>query len=241
MLARRSGRGKRIGLTGAAVSIVLLLCAMLQPTAAQRAGACPSSRTPIKLNFNTVTPAPVHSHGLSLAGIASMVRSGGGQASAGNRTVGLTTLKAMSSLHGASTLVKRGDGFCVYLTSVQVDFGWEDMQVYVPSDYQRGSCEYRAVLDHENEHVAIIRATLKEFAPRARARIESALAQTKPILVRGRNGSTEQALAPLQAQLSMLLKDFDALHSARSARIDHPSNYAAVTAMCKNWDGPLQK
>jgi hypothetical protein len=241
MLARPSGPGKRIGLRGAAVLAALFLCTMLQPAAAQRAGACPPSRTPIKLNFKTVTPPPVHSHRLSLAGIASMVRSGDDPADGRNRTVGLTTLKAMSSLEGASTLVKRGDGFCVYLTSVQVDFGWEDMQVYVPSDYREGSCEYRAVLDHENEHVAIIRAALKEFAPRARARIESALAQTKPILVRGQNGSTEQALAPLHVQLSTLLKDFDALHAARSARIDHPSNYAAVTAMCKNWDGPIQK
>ncbi len=239
MLARRSGRGKRIGVSAVAVAAALFLCAVLQPVAAQRASTCPPSRTPIKLSFNTVTPAPVHSHRLSLAGIANLVDDG--QASARSRTVGLTTLKAMSSLEGASTLVKRGDGFCVYLTSVRVDFGWEDMQVYVPSDYRQGSCEYKAVLDHENEHVAIVRAALKEFAPRARARIEAALAQTRPILASGQNGSTEQALAPLHAQLSTLLKDFDALHSARSARIDHPSNYAAVTAMCKNWDGPVQK
>jgi hypothetical protein len=241
MLARRSARGKRIGLRVAAAWAMVFscMCLVAAPAAAQRAAACPPSRAPIKLNFNTVAPAPSLSHRLSLSGIANRARSG--QSSDGIRVVGLTTVDTMVGIRGASLAVKRAEGFCVYLTSVDIEFGWQDMQVYVPSEYPQGSCEYRAVLDHENQHVANARAVLKEFAPRVRARIESALAESRPILTRRQDGVTEQAIAPIKARLIALQKEFDDLTAMRDTQIDAPSNYAAVTAMCKNWEGPVQK
>jgi hypothetical protein len=147
----------------------------------------------------------------------------------------------MIGISGASLAVKRAEGFCVYLTAVDVEFGWRDMQVYVPREYPEGSCEYRAVLDHENQHVANARAVLKDFAPRARARIEIALAESRPFLARRQDGVTEQAIAPIKARLIALQREFDDLTSARDAQIDAPSNYAAVTAMCRSWEGPVQK
>ncbi len=169
------------------------------------------------------------------------MRSNGGQVSSSSRPVGLTTLKAMFSLQGATTLVPRGEGYCVYLSSVEIDFGWEDMNVYIPAEFPEGSCEYRAVLDHENQHVSIIRASLREFAPHARARVEALLRNARPSFTRGKNGRADEALAPIGAQLSALLKEFDTLHSGRSAVIDTPSNYAAVTGMCMNWDGAARR
>lgn len=230
MLARRFWCGKRAGLFAAAAAAIL--CA---PAAAQQA-ACSPSRTPIKLNFNTTAPPPVYNHRLNLTGIANQSRSAGAPAEATSRPVGLTTVSTMFGLTGSSSVVRRGQTSCSYLTSVDVTFGWEDMQVFVPSEYPQGSCEYRAVLDHENQHVAIIRTALREFAPVARARIESLIAQSRPI-PGGREGDVDRALAPIRARLQALLVEFNSLHGARSAIIDTPSNYRAVTALCKNWDG----
>lgn len=241
MLARGLWSGKRSPFARAACAAAIVLSVVIPSlpasAAAPRTSQCPPSTTPIKLNFKTVQGAAKHSHRLSLSGIASLVRSGGGQVSSSSRPVGLTTLKAMFSLQGATTLVPRGEGYCVYLSAVEIDFGWEDMNVYIPAEFPEGSCEYRAVLDHENQHISIIRSSLREFAPRARARVETLLRTTRPTFTRGKSGSADEALAPISAQLSALLKEFDTLHGARSAVIDTPSNYAAVTGMCKNWDG----
>jgi hypothetical protein len=235
MLARRFNRGKRIGFE-AAVHLIAVLS--YGPAFAQQAG-CPPSRTPIKLNFETRSPAPDFNHRLSLSGIASEARSPDARGDTPSRPVGLTTVDTMFGLKGGSSILTRGRTSCSYLTSVEVTFGWDRMQVFVPTEYPQGSCEYRAVIDHENQHVSIIRSTLREFAPIARARVEGVLAQAKPISG-GRDGDVDRALAPLKGQLTAMLTEFNALHSARSAHIDTPSNYKAVTAMCKNWDGPAK-
>jgi hypothetical protein len=235
MLARRFNRGKRIGFRAAIHLIAFLICA---PALAQRPG-CPPSRTPIKLNFETRAPAPDFNHRLNLSGIANEARSQDARGEVPSRPVGLTTVDTMFGLKGGSSIITRGRSACSYLTSVEITFGWDRMQVFVPNEYPQGSCEYRAVIDHENQHVSIIRSTLREFAPIARARVESVLAQSKPISG-GRDGDVDRALAPLKAQLTAMLTEFNALHSARSAHIDTPSNYKAVTAMCKNWDGPAK-
>lgn len=233
MLARRPLGGKHGRFAAAAALAAVLLCT---PAAAQQVN-CPASRTPIKLNFNTMAGAAAYSHGVSLSGIGKLAREGVAPMGDGSRPVGLTTVNALFNLQGGSTLVKRGAAYCSYLTSVEIEFGWDRMQVYVPSEYPQGSCEYRAVIDHENQHVSIYRSALKEFAPRARARIEAVLARARPTVARDQNGGMDAALAPVSAELSALLKEFINTHAARHQQIDTPSNYAAVTALCKNWDG----
>jgi hypothetical protein len=203
---------------------------------AATAPSCPPARAPIKLDFNTLAAPTVYNHRLTLGGIANLSRGQGGQIAGGGRPVGLTLANTLYGVAGEVALEPRGSSLCVRLTSVKIDFGWDSMDVYVPNDFPEGSCEYRAVRDHENQHVSIFRTSLAEFAPRARARIEAVLARAKPFLARSQNGAVQTALAPVNAELAALQREFNALHGARNARIDTPSNYAAVTALCKNWE-----
>jgi len=232
MLARQ---GKTIKL--AALLAVFLVSA--GPAWAQQAGPCPPSRTPIKLNFKTLQPQPVHNHRLTLQGIGNVARSQGAPQPPGQRILGLTVLNSAVGVQGASTAVKRGNSFCVYLTSVDVDFGWQRIEVYIPSEFARGSCQYNTVLDHENQHVALSRTALREYAPRARARIEAFLSAYRPVSVARPEGSAEAALAGVQTALSGILKEFQVLHAQRNAGIDSPANYKALSAMCKDWSGAL--
>ncbi|MGE4063513.1 MAG: hypothetical protein AB7E79_09110 [Rhodospirillaceae bacterium] len=231
MLARGSRRSKRAG----RIAFVLAAAILSSPATAQQS-ACPPSRSPIKLNFKTLAPTPTYSHRLNLNGIAARSRSPGARTEASSRPVGLTSVSTMFELKGATSIVRRGQTWCSYLASVDVNFGWDNMQVFIPSEYHQASCEYRAVMDHENQHVSIIRSALKEFSPIARARVEQVMAKSRPIPGAG-EGSVDQALAPIKAELEGLLLEFNEMHGARSAIIDTPSNYRATTALCRNWDG----
>lgn len=231
MLACRHERSKRMGVVALIGALILSVPAMAQQTA-----TCPPARTPIKLNFKTEAPDPIHNHRLTIAGIANLLRSQGMPAPAGQRALGITLTKTMFGLQAASQIMTRGNGYCVYLTSVDVDFGWNRVEVYVPTDFPKGSCQYNVVLDHENQHVAINRALLREFAPRLRARLEAILAGTKPLYTRSPNGATDVALADLNKQLSGMLKEFESLQKSRNAGIDSPANYTALSGMCKDWD-----
>lgn len=231
MLARALRGGKREAL------IALAVCLFPVHLSRAAAPACPPSKTAIKLDFKTLAAPTTYNHRLTLGGIASLSRSQGGRIASGSRPVGITVANTLYSVGGEVALNPQGDGFCVHLTSVDIEFGWDRMDIYVPSEFPEGSCEYRAVRDHENQHAAIFRSVLAEFAPRARARVEAVLARTKPFAARNGNGAAQRALVPVNAELAKLRDEFNALHGARNGRIDTPSNYAAVTALCKNWDG----
>lgn len=228
--------GRMAGKRGA---VVIGLAVTLLSTAAvaqQSRNECPPSRTPIKLNFKTNAPEPIFNHRLNVTGIANLLRVNGMSAPTGQRALGITLTKTMFGLQGASAAMRRGENFCVYLTEVNVEFGWSRVEVYVPSEFPRGSCEYRTVLDHENQHVAINRRLLREFAPRMRARIETILRGYKPLAVRRPEGSADAALDDLNRQMSGMLREFEQLHASRNAAIDSPANYRALAAMCKDWN-----
>ena len=46
-----------------------------------------------------------------------------------------------------------GKFYCVYLDDVNVTVGFQDFDVYIDKKYQKDSCEYNAVLKHENHHI----------------------------------------------------------------------------------------
>jgi len=49
--------------------------------------------------------------------------------------------------------------YCVWAESVDIDFSFKRMDVYISSQYPAGSCEYNVILKHENQHVAINKRT----------------------------------------------------------------------------------
>ncbi len=46
-----------------------------------------------------------------------------------------------------------GKYFCVFLDSVDVTVGFYDFDIYIDKKYKKDSCEYNAVLEHENHHI----------------------------------------------------------------------------------------
>jgi hypothetical protein len=111
------------------------------------------------------------------------------------------------------------------------------MDVYVASDFKPGTCEYRAVLDHENQHVGINNAALKEFAPRFRATLEKALAAQQPVFSHDGQAGTDAALEAVQDRMNGHLDQFQQLTAQRNAPLDSQNNYGETAKLCSNWNG----
>ena len=208
-----------------------------EPAVAAAANSCPPSRKPITLNFVTKSEAPIYNNNLNVTGIRNLFATRGMNiAGVHSRALGITYVQSILSLQ-ASTLVKpQGRGFCVYLDTVDGEFGWDRMEVYVASEYKPGGCEYRTILDHENQHVAINRATLRETAPLMRARLEAILRDQQPLFVTNEGSSAEQALTAIHTRMSGGLDQFQQSMNSRNAGIDTDSNYGALAQMCDGWD-----
>ena len=114
---------------------------------------------------------------------------------------------------------------------------YRSVKIYIASEYERGSCEYRQILLHENRHVAIARRNLERFKPQVRAALTSLLIPKpdQPIRI----ASASSAGAEMERLYTKLLepvyqKMLAALRAAQGA-IDTPEAYAKVHRKCDNW------
>jgi len=227
-------------------AVLLILCCLLGAkfAAAAQGPVCPpySSRG-IVLDFKTQMPRPTYNNSLSVAGIRTLFR-GRGHSTDGphSRAVGITSIETILALEASSTLVpQKQGGYCVYLSSVRADFGWQRMEVYVASELKPGGCAYNAVLDHENQHVSINSDSVRQFAPRIRAKLEALLRAQKPVFTREAGTTTEAILDQIKNQTSTVMNEFTDTTAKRQAVIDTASNYSATSQLCPDWGGTQKK
>jgi len=222
------------------LAYAVLLCPFaVSPAAAAQGGACAPYSKAIKLNFKTLTPATIYNNRLSITGIHNLFREHTEAVlGAHQNALGITYAESTYGAEAQSMAMTARGGYCVYLTNVDVDFGWRRMQVYIASEFQPGSCEYNSVLDHENQHVSINNAVLKEFAPRFRAEVERILRTQQPVFSRNAEAGMDLALKAVNSGMSQMLSQFQNALAARNAPLDSASNYDATGKLCANWNQP---
>ncbi len=216
---------------------VTLCCAAGRPADAAQPATCPPYRKPIVLGFKTLSPAPVYNNRLSIQGIRNMF---GAHTEAvlgpHESALGITYAETNYSANANSAAATVRGGYCVYLTDIEVAFGWRRMEVYVASEFEPGSCEYRSILDHENQHVSVNNGALREFAPRFRAEVEKMLRAQQPVFSGNAEAGMDRAMASVEEGLSALLGQFQKIMAERNAPLDSSSNYDATAKLCANWD-----
>lgn len=127
---------------------------------------------------------------------------------------------------------------CVWADSVEIDFSYTKMDVYVSSQYPEGSCPYRVILAHENQHVAINNRVLKKYLglmKQAIRRDRSIPTKDRPISA----GSFKEGQDIIAARIARIIQPlYD--HYKREVRwdnrmIDTMRNYGRIQAKCKDW------
>jgi hypothetical protein len=218
--------------------LVLTMVAAGRDVSAQTA-ACPPYRKPITLDFKTLNPKPIYNNRLNVQGIRNLFREHTDNVVGPHeRALGITYAETQYTADANSRAESaRGGGYCVYLTNVNIAFGFKRMSVYVASEFKPGTCEYRAILDHENQHVAVNTAVLREYAPRFRAEVERVLSQQQPVRTRDPQAGMDQALVAVGRRMSALLNEFQDTTARRNAPLDSSHNYGETGKLCQNWNG----
>lgn len=218
--------------------LVLGMVAGHGPAAAAAASPCAPSRTPITLDFTTKAALPIYNNRLTVPGIRNLFATRGEPLGERHqKALGVTYVETVFSMQAATRIKPQGRGYCVYVDRIDVDFGWDRMEVYVAAEYKPGSCEHRMILDHENQHVAINQRSLRDTAPRVRAALEAILRDQGPLYVTDGTRGADQALTAIQGRMNGTLDSFQRTMSEGNGVIDTNSNYEAVAQMCEGWDG----
>lgn len=216
-----------------ALSIVFLSA----PVWAQ-SNLCTPYTNPVRLKFETKLVQPTYHTNLSIQDVRQLYTVRGQRISrAHTNAIGLTYAEISLGLSASTRSVPRQrGGYCVYLEEVQADFGFDRVDVYVGREYPRGTCEYRTILDHENEHVAINNSAVRGYGPRLRQSLERELGRLKPLFTTTVRTGARQIVEDLRQRIQPMMDAFQREQRRRNAAIDTDANYGALQELCLDWD-----
>lgn len=133
----------------------------------------------------------------------------------------------------------RGKGpYCVWADSLNVEFCYTKMDVYVSSQYAEGSCPYQVILEHENQHVAINQRVLQKYfdlIQQALKKDRSIPTKANPMIVPTLERGKTAIAARVDHVVTPLYKRFIKEVASENAKIDTLANYKRTQAKCKEW------
>jgi len=205
--------------------------------AAQQPSLCPPYKEGVRLIFDTKIIPPKYNHRLPIADVRQLYMGPGRNLGrAHSNAIGITYAEIALSLSASTRSIPRErGGYCVYLDEVQADFGFEKFEVYIGKEYPVGTCEYRTILDHENEHVAINNAVVKEYGPMIRQSLEQQLAVMPPLFAPTVNTGSRRAIQGLQQRAEPVVDAFKREQRRRNAAIDTNAAYGLLQELCTGW------
>lgn len=153
-------------------------------------------------------------------------------------SIGLTTFDLKMNSQIDATSLSTGEGKqCFWVSEINVAFRYQFIDIYLASEYPEGSCEYQAMLDHENEHIRAELELLEKFAREARAALAAAALPTyaRPWWNRSFPEAMEKAEAELAHILQPLFTRFKEARDAVADTLDTSERYKEVHRRCTNW------
>lgn len=200
-------------------AIIFMLFPVLFPPAAFAQGAvCAAPEITIK----TQVPATNYIYDKNVTAIQLMLRVSG-RIYAGysdSWVLSVTSSKPMLTVDGESD----ANG-C--LKAVRVVFGFESMDVHIANDFKPGTCAFKALNDHEYEHVTINTHALEQYAKGMSAALKN---------VEAAAAAKDEALKPYREKLDQAVATFEKQLRDREAFLDTPQNYDRMIAKCDDWN-----
>lgn len=154
------------------------------------------------------------------------------------RILGVTasSLRAGTSTRYAHRPLE-GEGVCVWVDHIEVLLRYEALDIYIASEYTRGSCQYEAILTHEKRHAEVAQTYLDDYVQVIRSALAS-LSIPKPRdprLVESVAAAEEKTQATitklLEPIIARLRKDMEEAQS----KIDTRAEYRRVEKQCPKW------
>jgi len=152
------------------------------------------------------------------------------------KPLGLTLSDFTFQIGTSARLLPNADNtYCAYPRAFDITIGYKGFKVYIDRRYGKGSCEYRAILEHENTHVSLYRSNMARNLPDLQRAVYSKARSIVPVIV----NSPQQGARYMQKQMERKLKPLVARLNRgaeiANARIDTLISYKKVQARCRNW------
>jgi hypothetical protein len=203
--------------------------------------ACPHDPDLGRTADATVVVNPVSEilrHDVSMEGVAHLP--GTEALGPGGKLQGLTIVRHQMNYKTGIALTHPlfGGPRCAWVDKLTVDVTPDKIEIYVPSEYPEGSCEYDQILAHERQHEDTHRDALAQAADemrRALAKADYLPARGTPLAVADRPEAERRIEEMIDKATKPVFAEFKEELRKRQAVIDLPENYRWTQQRCSNW------
>ncbi len=164
------------------------------------------------------------------------LHAGYGASGGGWTPIGLTLAELGMGLAVSVRAERLADGrYCSEIAAVEATIGYDAIDVYIASEYPRGSCQYNAILDHERLHVLVFQNTLDRYYPQIERELRKAASKAKPILDRDPNRATRKFQSILESAARPLFRKINKAMDRENAALDTEEAYEREQSNCVSW------
>ncbi|NQV84135.1 MAG: hypothetical protein HQ494_09985 [Rhodospirillales bacterium] len=219
-------------LAGAAVGGILAV-----PSGAAGKALCPNVQIQPRIFLETNPGKTVTDTTKSRSQISRLkFKRGGAPRKRGWHPIGLTVADLKFGMEISVQVLSRSQkNHCASVDAVRASIGFGQITVYVAKRYRRGSCQYRSILNHEQEHVDIFRDALTVHAPKVEHRLTELAGKLKPVSASTVERAANKLQNTLQKEMAPLFKELNKAIDAENERIDTLENYRREQARCSSW------
>ncbi len=129
------------------------------------------------------------------------------------------------------------DGYCFWVSSIDVEISYQQLDVNIASEFDPTSCQYKAVLDHEYEHVAVAQAIMQPYAQQIYQSLTTLSIPTAhlPAVADSPEQARVEVAAVLRQTLTPVRDEMALLLRERQAEVDTIQNYRRTWKRCRRW------
>jgi hypothetical protein len=199
---------------------------------------CMQFYKPPEINLYTNKGKVNYNHNLNSQQIAQLSKKTGADAYQKHPTTGLTFANFYTMIEIGTNAITVGDKMCLVVEKVNYTMGYKNIDIYVDKKYEKGSCEYDVVLEHENTHKKIFQASVDYYAPYFAKEVKKSLSNMKAVRINSIDDVhiiRKQIQEKLDKDLAYLSKFYETARDKENQKLDTPENYIATSALCKNW------
>jgi hypothetical protein len=190
--------------------------------------------SPPSLAVEIAAPPVIYRLNTSTDALAAAARGNGTPLGRGSRLLGLTVNQYDLQIVVDLDRERVADGTCAKLRHVAVTVA-SGPRVLVDGHFASGSCQQRAILDHESEHVTVFREAVAHYEPAMEEALREAGLPPALHVTAGQDPEREYA-AMIERALSPVLDAARRRAQDANSRIDTAQHYAAVFRRCPSWE-----
>lgn len=209
------------------------LAALPLPARATAYYECPAYSPPA-INVVPVYDEPSFDTSMGIRSIYEMAQGANYKSSSSREfPVGLTaSTQQLNTSFEVSTQTMPNGIVCAQITSLEVTYGFTDTVVYIAHEFERGSCGYQEVLEHELRHVSVDQAIMDEYLPQLQTMVEGIVDNLGPTKVRSVEEANNYYETSLNRQMNQLNASLAATHGQKQAQVDTPEEYRRISKVC---------